>query len=145
MARHSVFDALGRLLHPKPDSGLYSRGDQQFLERFREVVRQHRADPEFTTATAASILGMSRMHLNRKLHALTGESTHEYIVGMRLEEARALLLQPWPVAVVARSCGFKTSSHFARAFRDRFGDSPSGFRARQSLARQPTGRMPWEK
>jgi transcriptional regulator GlxA family with amidase domain len=145
MVRHSVFDALGRFLHPKAELDSHSVGDQQFLERFQEVVRQHGADPEFTTATAASILGMSRMHLNRKLRLLTGCSTHGYIQGMRLEEARDLLSQPWPVAFVARSCGFKSSSHFARAFRERFGDSPSGFRARQSLARQPTRRMPWEK
>jgi transcriptional regulator GlxA family with amidase domain len=80
------------------------------------------------------------MPFGRKLRALTGQSTHEYILKMRLQEARALLSQTRPVTFCARSCGFKSSSHSARAFRERFGDSPSGFRARLSLARQPTRR-----
>ena len=142
MARLPVLDVLERLLHSRAKKPSLSARDRQFLERCQEVVKEYQADPNFTSAMAASILGMSRMHLNRKLRALTGQSTHKYIQSSRLEGARALLLQPWPVAFVARSCGFKSSSHFARVFRERYGASPSCFRAEQSLTRQPMRRRP---
>ena len=103
MARHPVFDVLKHFLHPGPSKHPLSARDQKLLEGFREAVERHQSDPEFTTALAAACVGMSRMHLNRKLRALTGRSTHEYIRERRLEEARALLSQPLSVASIARS------------------------------------------
>jgi AraC-like DNA-binding protein len=138
MARHPVFDVLKHFLHPGPSKHPLSARDQKLLEDFREAVERHQSDPKFTTALAAASVGMSRMHLNRKLRALTGRSTHEYIRERRLEEARALLSQPLTVASIASLCGFKNGSHFARVFRERFGVAPSAYRARQALPRQPT-------
>lgn len=110
--------------------------DREFLERFREVIAQHYADTGFTTLAAAASVAMSRMHLNRKLRALTGQSTHEYIRTMRLEAARDLLQKPLPVEFIAESVGFKSSSHFAKVFRERFGARPSTYRKMRSLARK---------
>jgi AraC-like DNA-binding protein len=138
MARHPVFDVLKHFLHHGPSQQSLSARDQKLLEDFREAVERHQSDPKFTTALAAASVGMSRMHLNRKLRALTGCATHEYIRERRLEEARALLSQPLTVASVACACGFKNGSHFARVFRERFGIAPSAYRARQALPRQPT-------
>jgi AraC-like DNA-binding protein len=140
MASIPVFDALNRFLHPKPLKPPLSPGERLFLERFEQLVERHQAEPEFTTTSAAASLGMSRMHLNRKLRVLTGQSTHDFILRKRLEEARALLSQPLPIASVAESVGFKSSSHFAKAFRLKLGTTPSDFRAKESLARQPTGK-----
>jgi transcriptional regulator GlxA family with amidase domain len=142
MARNPAFDVLKHFRHPSPLKAPISAHDQKLLDCFREAVERHQSDPEFTTVVAAASVGLSRMHLNRKLRALTGRSTHEYIQGMRLEEARALLSQPLSVASIARSCGFKNGSHFARVFRERFGVAPSAYRANKSLARQPTLKKP---
>ncbi len=137
MARHPVFDALERFLHPRAVKFSLSEKDRQFLERCREVVAEHEADPEFTAMKAASLLGMSRMHLNRKLRALTGRSTHEFIRTMRLDAARDLLQKDMPVGIIAGSVGFKSSSHFAKVFRQRFGAKPSTYRAMKTMAREP--------
>jgi transcriptional regulator GlxA family with amidase domain len=83
---------------------------------------------------AASLLGMSRMHLNRKLRALTGQSTHEFIRTMRLETARDLLQKHMPVECIAGSVGFRSSSHFEKVFRERFGAKPSTYRTMKTLA-----------
>jgi AraC-like DNA-binding protein len=142
MARNPVFDVLSRLLHPRPRKLSTSPEDLRFLEHFREVVARHQREPEFTTAAAATSLGMSRMHLNRKLRVLTGHSTHQYIQTIRLDGARAMLSEPLPVGFIARSFGFKNRSHFAKAFRKRFGVTPTAFRFTQSLARQPPTHRP---
>jgi transcriptional regulator GlxA family with amidase domain len=111
----------------------------------REIVALHQSESTFTTSDVATGLGMSRMHLNRKLRALTGQSTHQYIRSMRLAGARALLSQSIPVAVVAQSFGFKSMSHFAKAFRNQFGASPSAIRSGQYNAREPPVSNPSEK
>lgn len=134
MASNPVMDALNRFLFPQPPRARPSAGDQQFLERFRTVVSENYSDPNFTTAAAAENIEMSRMHLNRKLRELTGQSTHEFIKTMRLEAARDLLPKPLPVAFIAHSVGFKSSSHFAGAFRQKFGTTPSEYRTRKPPA-----------
>lgn len=133
MERNPIFGAVDRFLHPKPPKPIPSEGDREFLERFRALVVKHYPDPEFTTEAAAAHVQLSRMHLNRKLRALTGQSTHEFIRTMRLEAARDLLPDPLPVARIARSVGFKSDSHFAQAFREKFGTPPSVYRANQLL------------
>jgi AraC-like DNA-binding protein len=140
MIRNPVVDALIRLLNPRPLKGHISPGDKLFLERLDRLVAQHQSDPEFTTSDAAAGIGMSRMHLNRKLRAVTGQTTHDYILEKRLDEARHLLPGFLPIETIAQMVGFKSSSHFSTVFRQRFGTTPSSLRARESLARQPTGR-----
>jgi len=127
-----IFGTFERFLHPLHQKPLLSPHDQQFLEQLREIVEQHLGDTEFTTAVAAATLGMSRMHLNRKLRALMGHSTHEHIQEMRLDKARAMLSQPLPLVLIAHSFGFKSGSHFSKAFQKRFGVTPSVFRFKRS-------------
>ncbi len=134
MASNPVMDALNRFLFPQPPKARPSAIDLQFLERFRTIVSEHYSDPAFTTAAAAGKVEMSRMHLNRKLRELTGQSTHEFIKTMRLEAARELLPKPLPVAFIAHSVGFKSSSHFAGVFRSKFGVPPSEYRVRKTAA-----------
>jgi AraC-like DNA-binding protein len=133
MVRHSFFDALSRFLHPRPRERPLSADDRQFLERFEQIVEQQACTREFTTAAAADAMGLSRMHLSRKLQVLVGRTTHDYILARRLEIARTLLTQPLPVRFVANSVGFRSCSHFAKAFRKKFEVTPSTFQARQSL------------
>ena len=133
MVRNPVVDILNRFLFPQSTKIQRSARDQQFLERFRTAIAQHYSDPGFTTSAAADSVEMSRMHLNRKLREMTGLSTHEFIKTMRLEAARDLLPKPLPVAFIARSVGFKSSSHFAGVFREKFGAPPSQYRTRNSL------------
>jgi AraC-like DNA-binding protein len=137
MVGKPILDALSRLLRFHANKPPLSRRDQEFLERLRGIVAVHQSESTFSTSDAAAILGMSRMALNRRLRALTGQSTHQYIRCVRLEGARALLSQSIPVAFIAQSVGFKSTSHFARAFREQFGASPSAYRSRLSHAREP--------
>jgi len=140
MSRHPVMEALDRFLHRRTPRPSLSGSDREFLRRFRMTVAQHYADRGFTTQVAAASAGMSRMHLNRKLRALSGQSTHEFIRAMRLEAARELLQKPLSVESIAKSAGFKSSSHFAVVFRQRFGVGPSRYREMKSLAREPPRR-----
>jgi AraC-like DNA-binding protein len=137
MARIPFSEVLHGFLHHQGRKHPLSASDKEFLARFREIVAQHHSDRGFTTRVAAESVAMSRMHLNRKLQALTGHSTHAFIREMRLAAARDLLQMPLPMEYIAKSVGFKSSSHFAKVFRERFGARPSSYRAMKSQAREP--------
>ena len=137
MVRNPVWKVLNRLLSPQARKSPPSTSDVEFLARFRDIAAQHNSDTEFTTEVAAASVAMSRMHLNRKLRALTGESTHEFIRAVRLEAARDMILKQLPIGYVAKSVGFRSNSQFAKVFRERFGSSPSSYRALKPVARDP--------
>jgi AraC-like DNA-binding protein len=132
MASSDLLGTLGRFLSPRVRKLPPSPRDLEFLAQFRKTVEEHLPDGDFTTSAAAANVELSRMHLNRKLRALTGQSTHKFIQTARLEAARRMLSEQLPIGEVARAVGFKSTSHFSRVFRQRFGHPPSSLRPQQS-------------
>jgi DNA-binding response OmpR family regulator len=105
-----------------------SSGDARFLKKLMDAIERHIAEPECDTEMLAKEVCMSRMQLNRKLHALTGHSTHEFLRVQRLKRAARLLSQHGGnVSQIAYEVGFASPSHFAQAFREKFGVSPSDY------------------
>jgi len=102
--------------------------DEKFLEHAMETINQHIDDPHFTVQKLGDSVGMSRTTLHLKLKALTGQSPHNFIRLLRLKKA-AILLQQKTISVseVAYEVGFKNLSHFAKAFQEQFGETPSHF------------------
>jgi AraC-like DNA-binding protein len=79
-------------------------------------------------------LGMSRMHLNRKLKALTGNSPAVLIRNIRLEKAAELLLQKeGNITEIANSVGISNPSNFTKSFRNYFRVSPRDYCKKNSL------------
>jgi len=59
----------------------------------------------------------------------TGETPHQFVLRQRLERAKAMLRAlDARILDVAVACGFKTQQHFAQAFRDFWGLSPTEYR-----------------
>jgi transcriptional regulator GlxA family with amidase domain len=112
----------------QPGRKKLTRHEEKFLQKMIEVVLRHLRDPDFDTRVATKEAGLSRMHLNRKLRAIAGCSTHEFILALRFRRARELLREDSPsISDVAHAVGFRSPSHFAKAFRKHFGLSPSEF------------------
>ena len=102
--------------------------DERLLQRVIDTVEEYIGDPGLNTALLAREVGVSRMLLNTKLRALTGQSTGEFIRIMRLKRAAQLLQQGHGnVTQVAYDVGFQSLSYFARVFRTQFGLSPSEY------------------
>lgn len=85
-----------------------------------------------TDTVVAQQLGLSTSHFRYLFKQATGSPFHKYIIAVRLEKARQMLLeQGLPVSQVASAVGFTGLSHFSRAFTQRFSASPTSLR-RQS-------------
>lgn len=88
-------------------------------------------------AAAASVAHFSPYHFHRVFAAWVGETPGDYLRRRRLEVgAMRLVTQPRSAVLdVALAVGFGSAEAFARAFRDRFGCSPSEWRRSQAEAR----------
>ncbi len=74
----------------------------------------------------ATVAGMSRFHFGRLFATQTGKSPYRYLVDVRLSHAATLLKDAHvSVTEAALTVGFNDLGRFARAFRARFGVSPS--------------------
>jgi AraC-like DNA-binding protein len=71
---------------------------------------------------------MSRTQLHRKLKALTDLPPHMFIRFIRLKHAAKLLRKhTGNITEIAYNVGFNSPAHFAKAFREQFGKSPSEY------------------
>jgi len=76
----------------------------------------------------AEKVGVSRMQLYRKLHALTDMTVKEFIRHIRLKRAAQLLVQQkMNVSEIAYEVGFKDLSHFRKCFKRAFGMSATEY------------------
>jgi DNA-binding response OmpR family regulator len=105
--------------------------DQSFLQRAKGIIEEHLSDSDFTVKDFAQEIGFSRIHLYRKIHALTDHSTQDFIRIIRLQKAAYLLSHSEAtVSEIAYEVGFNNLSYFTRRFREHFGMIPSKFSIR---------------
>lgn len=109
----------------------YSVKDQNFLDRFvsalENAFRAGRVDCE----ELASELCIGRVQLNRKIKAITGLKTTEYIHLLRITRAKDLLDNTaLSIGEVALRCGVEDVGYFSTIFRKSVGMTPSAYRNR---------------
>jgi AraC family transcriptional regulator len=87
-------------------------------------------DSNLDLATLAGVAHFSDFHFHRLFRALTGEALGDYVRRRRLELAAVRLRSQLraPVLGIAIGVGFGSAEAFSRAFRVRFGCSPTEWR-----------------
>jgi transcriptional regulator GlxA family with amidase domain len=99
-----------------------------FEPRLAAAIRliENQLDEPLPISVLAARLGISRRTLETLFVSHVGQSPQDFVRGMRLEAARRLVLESRDnMTSVATNCGFQSASAFARAFRQRYGTSPS--------------------
>lgn len=93
----------------------------------------------------AADVELSVRQLERLFAKYLGSTPGRYYLKVRLDRARIMLLQTTkPILDVAVACGFESSSHFSRCYREIYGHKPSDERAAPlparitAAARKPT-------
>lgn len=99
----------------------------EWLAHIEQLIALHYADPEFSTARAASLVYLSERSLQRRFKQLCGQTFKEYLIRYRLQQACYKLQQGVRVAQVAFECGFNDPSYFSQRFRLYYGLSPSQY------------------
>lgn len=95
------------------------------------TIRENLENPEFSVEDLSHEVGMSRVHLNRKLKEIMNISPSNLIKSIRLKQAAFLLINnKVNISEVAYKVGFSTHSYFSNSFHDYFGLTPSEFVAK---------------
>jgi len=123
--RYSRKISLGALHNPNLE---IVSPDELFLQKTISVILSKMLESEFNGDALANVLSVSRMGLHRKIKALTGQSTGEFIRNIRLKKACELLCVPGKnISEVCYDVGFNSPSYFATCFTEVFKMTPSEY------------------
>lgn len=108
-------------------SEILPQEDKQ-MQRILSIINKHLSDPNISIAEIADEIGISIVHLNRRLKEQTGDTTSRFIRNLRLEAAAKLLKEKeYTIAEVATKVGFPDANYFSTTFKDKYGVSPKDF------------------
>jgi AraC-like DNA-binding protein len=133
--RDALLDAIGaRIVHSLIRAALQLPaapdriGDRIEIHRVIEYLHRHYAE-KLAVAELARIAAMSDAHFSRVFRRETGHPPLDYLIRLRLQKARLLLLAGSDsITEIALKCGFATPSHFTACFQRQCGTTPSDFR-----------------
>ena len=92
------------------------------------TINKHIADSDLNVEMIAEEVGISRVHLHRKMKELTGQTPHDFIRNIRLKRAANLLVnQGMNVTEVMYACGFSNTASFSTLFKKFYGLSPRDY------------------
>lgn len=112
----------------RPKDIAISSAEEKFLENLQTVMDNYITNPDFSAEIFSKEMGVSRMQLHRKLKAITGQSTTEFIRSQRLKLATTLLSSSSAnISEIAFSVGFNDPSYFTKCFKQEFGYAPSDY------------------
>ncbi|WP_062053498.1 ATP-binding protein [Aquimarina longa] len=107
--------------------------DENFLNRIQKIVDKQMITSSFTIEEFSKSIGMSRMQLHRKLKALTGLTSSEFIRSQRLKLAAQLLKNSdTNVSQVGYSVGFNDHSYFTKCFKKVYNCTPSEYAIKEN-------------
>ena len=75
-----------------------------------------------------SVFFVSKEHLCRRFRQQTGVSIHQYILDARLSKSQSFIRKGLSISEIYKQCGFKSYTHFFKAFKKVYGCTPSQFR-----------------
>jgi len=102
--------------------------EQVFLNEVNKIVLSNLENPIFSIDYLCEKLSISRMQLHRKIVALLGKSTSEYIREIKLDEAKKYFENgEKDMEVVMIKIGVNSNFHFNKNFKARFGMSVNDF------------------
>lgn len=103
----------------------------KLVARVMDTIKQNIDNSEFSVETLCQEVGISRVHLNRRLKELVGTSPSQLIRSIRLRQAAFLLINNQVgIAEVAFKVGYSSLSHFSNSFHEYYNMSPKEFVAK---------------
>ena len=111
-----------------PDALPVSSSDERFVGLLREAIDANLDDPDFKIESLCREVGMSRSQLHRKLKAVIGKSTSDFVRSHRIRRAANLFDGGYGnVTEVAYAVGFKNLTYFSNSFKEDYWVKPSEY------------------
>ncbi len=108
-------------------------------ERLKQAVQliityiENNYAQEITIEQLATTHYVSPTYLSKIFKEVTGVSPINYLILIRLQQARQLLMtKEYPIKEIARAVGYEDAYHFSKSFKKQYGVSPSALRQKNS-------------
>ena len=133
-----IYDLMAVAIGATRDAGEGAQGGglrAARLQAIKEDIAEKLDQPDLSVATLAVRHGCTPRFVQRLFEA-EGTTFTEYVLTKRLARAHRMLTDPRraddKITMIVLDAGFTDVSYFNRAFRRRYGDTPSDVRARAS-------------
>lgn len=104
-----------------------SKVDQEFFDKLNKLIAEN-ISGDVDVNLVASSLAVSTSTLYRKMKALTGISTNEYISKYKMQYAEHLLLEgKYSISEISFMVGMSSVAYFRRCFKAEYGEIPSEY------------------
>lgn len=122
-----TYTPLGSPSHAVPRGGLSTH----VWRRVDDFIRSHLAE-RLSVETLAGVAGLSPSHFLRAFRETVGKPPHQYILALRLSQAKELLQSGrTPLGEIARHTGFASHSHLSATMQRLWSVSPSELRRKR--------------
>lgn len=119
-------------IDPEPSEIVITSMDEKLIENAIKYVEANISRSDLSVEELSHELGMSRVHLYKKLLQITGKTPIEFIRIIRLKRAAQLLRESQQnVSEVAYQVGFNNPKYFSKYFKDEFGVLPSVYQEKE--------------
>lgn len=106
----------------------YASGGEQVIEVAQQYIKTH-YHADLSLEKVASIVYLNPVYFSQLFKQKTGTGFKEYVIQLRLEQAKLLLHNPkLKLTEVAERIGYQDMRHFSQLFRKKYGMSPSEYR-----------------
>lgn len=99
--------------------------DEKLLSRIMSVINNNINNSDLNIDMICREVGISRVHLHRKMKELTNQTPHDFIRNLRMKQAARMLSQHTrSVTEIMYLCGFNSATSFSTMFKKMYGVSP---------------------
>lgn len=106
--------------------------NEVLMQKVMKIIKDNISNSELNGEMIAEEIGISRVHLHRKLKELSNQSTRDFIKNVRMKQASYILTtKKINISEVAYALGFSNLSHFSNSFKAYYGVSPKTYIIKQ--------------
>ena len=114
---------------------LKSGSDNKAIEVSLQYIHAHYKEESLSLETIASVVFLNPVYFSQLFKQKTGQGFKDYIIGLRLEEAKQLLAESdLKLADIASRIGYQDMRHFTQVFRKRLLLTPTEYRQQKRMA-----------
>ncbi len=113
----------------KPGEVTITSIDEKLINKALKYVEENISDSDLSVERLSQVMGISRVHLYKKMLSITGKKPVEFIRLVRLRRAEQLLLKSQlNVSEIAYEVGFNDPRYFSKMFKEEYNVLPSRYK-----------------
>ncbi|NWL89740.1 DNA-binding response regulator [Paenibacillus sp. 79R4] len=117
--------------------------NNEAIELALKYIRAHYQE-ELTLEKVSSVVFLNPVYFSQLFKQKVGQGFKDYIIHLRMEEARRLLSQPGlKISEVAEKVGYQDMRHFSQVFRRKYNMTPSDYRQLGDSGKGEGHRLSW--